>query len=118
MDLLSVFEGIPHVVNVLFHGASHDVVLLVEVSLPDLVDVRFFEHVNAVQALDALFEFLVVVQMVVQHFVNLVLELLLVVFLLANFGNSLGLFFLQTLSFEFHVLDNQSQVFIDDEEVF
>ena len=94
--------------DVLLHGAAHASVLLVEISLTDLVLVGLFKDVDPVQALDALLEFLVVVQMVVQHLVHFVFKLLLVLFLLADLRDRLCFLLLHAFSFKLHVFDDEA----------
>mmetsp|Transcript_9999 Transcript_9999/g.13597 ORF Transcript_9999/g.13597 Transcript_9999/m.13597 type:complete len:376 (-) Transcript_9999:1226-2353(-) len=88
-----------------------------QVCLTDLIFVGLLEDVDPVQTLDALLELFVVVQVVVEHVVDVILELLLVVLLLPDLANSLSFFFLHALSLQFHIFDDESQVFVDDGEV-
>ena len=73
--------------NVLLHRLAHIRLILMQISLANLILVYFREHVYAMQALDALLKLFVVVQVVVQHFVDLILELLLVIGLLTDLLN-------------------------------
>ena len=89
-----------------------------EISLTDFVLFGLLEDVDPMQALNALLEFLVVTHMVVENLVDLVLELLLVLFLLADLSDCLSLFFLHAFSLQLHVFDDEAKVLVDNEEVF
>ena len=117
VDLLALAERRPHMLDVLLHRLPHIRLLLVQISLANLVRVGLFEHVDAMQALDSLLELLVVVQVIVEHLVHLVLKLLLFIILLLDFLNRLLHLLLHALALESHIPHDQTQVFVDDEEV-
>ena len=87
VDLLALAKRRPHMLDVLLHGLSHVGLLFVQISLANLVRVGLLEHVDAMQALDSLLELLVVVQVIVEHFVHLVFEPLLLIILLLDLFN-------------------------------
>ena len=62
-------------------------------------------------------QLLVVVKVVVENFINLILELLLYIFLLSDSADSLSLLFLHTFTFQLHILDDEPEVLIDDREM-
>jgi len=106
------------VLDVFLHGAAHFIMLFVEISLADLILVGFFEDVDSVQSLDALLELFVIIKMVVEHLIDLVFELLLEVFLLSDLCDCLSFLFLHTFSLKLHVFNDQSQILIDNGEMF
>lgn len=118
MRTLALFERLAHMANVLLHGVAHLIVLLVQVCLPDLVLVGLVEHVDSMQSLNPLLELLVVVDVVLQHLVHFVLELLLVLVLFADLGDRCGLLLLHTLTLQLHILDDQKKVAVNDLEMF
>ena len=65
MNLLALLEGDPHVLNVLLHGFTHFILLIIKISFAHLVLFGLVEHVDAMQALDTFLQLLVVIQVIV-----------------------------------------------------
>ena len=106
MNLFVTLQAISHVLKCVLEGLTRSILQLMHVSLADLVLVSLLKHIDAMQTLDALLQLFVVVQVIVEHLVHFVLELLLEVFLLAHFGDGLSLNFLHALSGKLEILDD------------
>lgn len=108
VDLLALLQVFSHVLNVLFHRLSHLGLLLVQISLGSLVLVGLSEHIDPVQPLNSLLKLLVVIEMVVEYFIDLILELLHVVMLLLDLRDGFLHFLLHAFTLKLHIFDNQS----------
>ena len=117
MNLLVTLQAVSHVLKSVLESLTRSILQLVHVSLANLVLVSLLKHIDAMQTLDALLKLFVIVQVIVEHLVHFVLKLLLEVFLLAHFGDGLSLNLLHALSGKLEILDDQSKVLIDDEEM-
>ena len=84
MDLFALSKRRSHMFNILLHRLSHLCLLNVLICIADLVLIGLLEYVDSMQALDSLFELLIVVQVIVEHFIDFVLELLLLESLLSD----------------------------------
>ena len=79
VDLLALLERLSHVLNIPLHRLTHSSLVFVQISLTNLVIFGLLEHVYAMQALNTSLQLVVVIQMIVENFVDSILELPLVV---------------------------------------
>ena len=106
MELFALLESITEVINVALHRPAALVLLLMKVGLTDFVLVGLLKDVDTMKAFDALFQFFVVIDVIVKHLVDLVLELLLVLLLLLDHLDSPLFLTLHTLTLQSHIAHN------------
>ena len=106
VELFALLESITEVINVALHRPAAFVLLLMKVGLTNFVLVGLLKDVDTMEAFDALFQFFVVIDVIVKHLVDLVLELLLVLLLLLDHLDSPLLLTLHTLTLQSHIAHN------------
>ena len=104
-------------INIVLHRRANNFLIAVQICLAFLKIFALIENVDAMQALYALLQLFVVIKVIVEHFVHLIFELLLLLFLLSDLRDSISFFLLHALALKFHVPHDQAEIFVYDFEV-